>query len=123
MTEAKTVDNEVSTLVQTLLSTMEERLTIDHLIPLKDRVLVKPMEKENVHKKGNLYVVESDENKVRRQLVLACGDAVQGKVDVKVGDIVLSGRYVGHMIEWGGENYRLLPWQDILAVVDTETED
>ena len=76
--------------------------------PLSDRVLLKPLEPENVTKSG-IYLPESA-NKERSSLyeVIAVGPGkeVEGKktpIDLKSGDIVLSGQYSGDDIEFKQE--------------------
>lgn len=113
MAEATVKHDELREHIQAAVTIISDELGIAEFTPVGDRVLCKPMEKEFVQKRGLLFVVEDDDKRARFNLVVAVGDEVEG---VKPGDVVISGRYVGHPIEWRGENFRLFPLQDILGV-------
>ena len=89
------------------------------LKPLADRVLVKPDEAEQKTASG-LYAQE----KPQRGTIVAVG---AGKVndkgeripmDVKVGDVVIYGKFGGNEVKVDGEKYLLMRADDIYAVVE-----
>ena len=96
----------------------ETRLTVR---PLHDRIVVRPMEQEEVTR-GGVILPDSAKEKPNRGKVLAVGSGRttdEGKViplDVKVGDVVLYGKYSGTEIKLDGQEYMILQERDILAV-------
>ncbi|MDD2191366.1 MAG: co-chaperone GroES [Bacteroidales bacterium] len=85
--------------------------------PLADRVLVKPAEVETKTAAGIIIPDTAKEKPVRGEVV-AIG---QGKKDepmtVKVGDLVLYGKYSGTEISIEGEDYLIMRESDIYAVL------
>jgi len=90
------------------------------LKPLADRVLVKPIEREEVTK-GGIVLPDTAKEKPQEGEVLAVGDgrlSEDGKripLDVKVGDIVIYAKYGGTEIKVEGEELIILRESDILA--------
>jgi len=90
------------------------------LKPLADRVLVKPIEREEVTK-GGIVLPDTAKEKPQEGEVLAVGDgrlSEDGKripLDVKVGDIVIYARYGGTEIKIEDEELIILRESDILA--------
>lgn len=93
-----------------------------NLKPLGDRVIVKVAEAETKTQSG-LYLTTSSQEKPQRGEVLAVGEGrfdAEGKripVDVKVGDIVIYGKYGGTEVKVEDEEYLILRAEDIYAVV------
>ena len=92
------------------------------LKPLADRVLVKPDEAEQKTASG-LYIASNAQEKPQRGTIVAVG---AGKVndkgeripmDVKVGDVVIYGKFGGNEVKVDGEKYLLMRADDIYAVV------
>ena len=85
--------------------------------PLSDRVLVEPREAETKTASG-LYIPESAKEKPQQGKVVAVG---KGKKDhnmtVKVGDIVLYGKYSGSELKHEGNDYLIMREEDILAII------
>ena len=85
--------------------------------PLADRVLVEPLPAETKTASG-LYIPDSAQEKQHKGTVVAAG---KGKKDepmtVKVGDVVLYGKYSGSEINLDGINYLMMREEDILAVI------
>jgi len=85
--------------------------------PLSDRVLVQPQEAETKTASG-LYIPDSAKEKPQQGKVVAVG---KGKVDhemtVKVGDIVLYGKYSGSELKLDGKDYLIMREDDILAII------
>lgn len=93
------------------------------LRPLGDRVLVKPDKAEQKTASG-LYISSGAQEKPQRGTVVAVG---AGKIDdngerlpmdVKVGDVVIYGKYGGNEVKVEGEDYLLMRDSDIYAVVE-----
>ena len=93
------------------------------LRPLGDRVLVKPEKAEQKTASG-LYISSGAQEKPQRGEVIAVGSGKlddKGEripVDVKVGDVVIYGKYGGNEVKIDGEEYLLMRDSDIYAVVE-----
>ena len=84
------------------------------LKPLADRVLVKPDEAEQKTASG-LYIASNAQEKPQRGTIVAVG---AGKVNDKVGDVVIYGKFGGNEVKVDGEKYLLMRADDIYAVVE-----
>ena len=93
------------------------------LRPLQDRIIVKRVEEET-KTAGGLFIPETAKEKPQRGEIVAAGNGKKtedGKVlplDVKVGDIVLFGKYAGTEVKVDGNDYLMMREDDILAVVE-----
>jgi len=93
------------------------------LKPLHDRIVVETAAKEEVTA-GGIILPDSAQEKPQRGTVLAVGpgkrlDSGQlAPVDVKVGDVVLYGKYSGTEVTVGDKEYTILRAEEILAVVE-----
>lgn len=89
--------------------------------PLQDRIVIKRLEGESVTK-GGIIIPDSAKEKPIEGRVVAVGNGKvlkDGKVrpvDVKVGDVVLFGKYSGSEVKLDGEEHMLIREDDILAV-------
>lgn len=94
-----------------------------NLRPLQDRIIVKRVEEET-KTAGGLFIPETAKEKPQRGEIVAVGNGKKtedGKVlplDVKVGDVVLFGKYAGTEIKVDGDEYLMMREDDLLAVVD-----
>lgn len=90
--------------------------------PLGDRVLVKPVEREEQTRSG-IYLPDTAQEKPQEGRVVAVGpgrrndEGVRIEMDVQVDDLVLYAKYGGTEIKEEGEEYLLLAERDILAKV------
>jgi len=90
--------------------------------PLGDRILIKPLEAEE-KTKGGIVLPDTAKEKPQEGKVVAAGKGRtldSGKVEaleVKVGDIVLYGKYSGTEITKDGEEYLFVKEEDILAIM------
>ena len=90
------------------------------LQPLADRVVVKPIEREEKTKSG-IYLPDTAKEKPQEGEVLAVGPGRIGEdgkrivPDVKVGDIVIYAKYGGTDIKIDDEELVILRESDILA--------
>jgi len=90
------------------------------LQPLADRLVVKPIEREEVTK-GGIVLPDTVKEKPQEGEVMAVGPgrlSDEGKriaVDIKVGDIVIYAKYGGTEIKVEDEELVILRESDILA--------
>ncbi|WP_457616668.1 co-chaperone GroES [Lutibacter sp.] len=85
--------------------------------PLADRVLVEPLPAETTTASG-LIIPDSAKEKQQKGTVIAVGNGTKDEpMTVKVGDIVLYGKYAGTEIELDGTEYLIMRESDILAIV------
>jgi chaperonin GroES len=93
-----------------------------NLRPLHDRVIVKRLDQETKTASG-IVLPEAAAEKPDQGKVLAVGNGKileDGKVralDVKVGDMVLFGKYSGQTVKVQGEEVLVMREEDIMAIV------
>jgi chaperonin GroES len=91
--------------------------------PLGDRVVVEPIEQEEVTS-GGIVLPETAKEKPQKGNVLAIGpggrddDGKRIPMDVKEGDTVLFAKYSGTEIKLDGKKVLILRESDLLAIVD-----
>jgi len=96
--------------------------TATKIRPLGDRVVVKPIQKEEVTKSG-IVLPDTAKEKPQRGQVVAVGpgrmtdDGKRLPMEVKVGDEVLFAKYAGTELKIDDEEYLILSEKDILAVL------
>jgi len=92
------------------------------LKPLDDRVVVEPVEAEEMTA-GGIVLPDTAKEKPQRGTVLAIGpgklldSGQRGTLSVAVGDEVIYGKYAGSDIELDGREVKILRENDILAKV------
>lgn len=93
------------------------------LKPLGSRVVVEPVEQEEVTA-GGIVLPETAKEKPQKGVVLSVGPGDrddEGKrvpMDVKVGDTVLYAKYGGTEIKIDGKKLLILRESDLLAIVE-----
>ena len=94
-----------------------------NLRPLADRVVVKPLEREEKTKSG-IVLPDTAKEKPQEGLIEAVGGGRYNEqtgqrvaLDVKVGDRVIYAKYAGSEVKIDEEDYLILSEKDILAVV------
>lgn len=98
---------------------MTAHVSLSHVIPLHDRVLVMRMaEKETV--KGGIIIPDTAKEKPQEGVVMAvgAGKIEKGKrvpLSVKLGDRILFGKYTGSEIKIDDQEYLILREDEILA--------
>ena len=91
--------------------------------PLGDRVLVQPIDEQEV-KKGGIIIPDTAKEKPMESMVVAVGPGKTGDdgkkifLEVKKGDRVLVSKYGGTEIQLDGKDYRIFNGDDILAVIE-----
>ena len=92
------------------------------LRPLGDRVVVKPLSREEMTKSG-IVLPDTAKEKPQRGTVIAVGEGRRDEdgdripMDVKVGDQVLFAKYAGTEFKLDDEELLILSEKDILAVI------
>ncbi len=90
--------------------------------PLADRIVVKPAEAEQKTSSG-LIIPDNAKEKPMQGKVVAVGPGRKndkGEVvamEVKVGDVVLYGKYSGTEVTVDGENYLIVKESDVIATL------
>ncbi|WP_370391638.1 co-chaperone GroES [uncultured Winogradskyella sp.] len=85
--------------------------------PLADRVLVEPMEAETKTASG-IIIPDNAKEKPQKGTVVAVGNGKKDEpLTVKVGDVVLYGKYGGTELKLEGKDYLMMRESDILAIV------
>ena len=92
------------------------------LRPLSDRVVVKPLPREEVTKSG-IVLPDTAKEKPQEGEIIAAGPGrlEEGKrqaLDVKVGDRVLYAKYAGTEFKLDEDELLILSEKDILAVLE-----
>jgi chaperonin GroES len=92
------------------------------LRPLGDKIVVKPLERQEMTKSG-IYIPETVKEKPQEGEVLAVGlgKYIDGKLvplDVKVGDKVLFSKYGGDEIKIDDQELKIISESDILAIIE-----
>ncbi len=85
--------------------------------PLADRVLIEPKEADAMTA-GGLYIPDTAKEKPQQGTVLAAGPGKKDEpMEVKVGDMVLYGKYAGTEVTVNDKKYLIVKQSDILAVL------
>lgn len=85
--------------------------------PLADRVVIEPAvaEEKTV---GGIIIPDTAKEKPQRGKVVAVGNGKKDEpITVKVGDMVLYGKYAGTEISIEGSDYLIMKESDILAII------
>jgi chaperonin GroES len=97
--------------------------TSKKLRPLGDRVVIQPVEREEMTKSG-IVLPDTAKEKPQEGIILAAGpgrildDGKREQMDVKAGDRVLYSKYAGTEFKVEGEDLLIVSQKDILAVVE-----
>lgn len=91
--------------------------------PLEDRIVVRPIEAEQVTASGLVIPDTATKEKPQEAEVIAVGpgriddNGNRIPLDVAVGDKVIFSKYGGTELKFGGEEFLVLSARDVLAVV------
>jgi chaperonin GroES len=84
---------------------------------LADRVLIEPSESETKTASG-IIIPDSAKEKPQKGTVIAVGKGTKDEpMTVKVGDVVLYGKYAGTELNLEGKTYLMMRENDILAII------
>ena len=85
--------------------------------PLADRVLVEPAAAEEKTASG-IIIPDTAKEKPQKGTIVAVGSGTsEHKMNVKVGDSVLYGKYSGTELSIGGTDYLIMKESDIFGIV------
>ena len=85
--------------------------------PLADRVLVEPAAAEEKTASG-IIIPDNAKEKPQKGKIMAVGKGTKDNpMTVKVGDLVLYGKYSGTELKLEGKDYLIMSEKDILAIV------
>ena len=84
--------------------------------PLADRILVKPLAAEE-KTIGGIIIPDSAKEKPAKGEIIAVGTGTKDEEILKVGDIILYGKYAGTEIEHEGEKFLIMRQNDALATL------
>ena len=89
--------------------------------PLHDRVLIKVLDSEE-KTKGGIIIPDTAKEKPQEGEVVAVGPGVKNEdgklvpMDVKMGDIVLFGKWSGTEVKIDGKEYSIMKESDIMGI-------
>jgi chaperonin GroES len=85
--------------------------------PLADRVLVEPAAAEE-KTAGGIIIPDTAKEKPMKGTVIAVGEGKKDEpITVKVGDVVLYGKYAGTELSVDGKDYLIMRESDIYAII------
>ena len=93
-----------------------------HVKPLADRVVVRPLELEEM-KKGGIIIPDTAKEKPMEGEVIEIGtgritdDGKKMPIEVKKGDRILYGKYSGTEVSINGDEYLIMRESDIFAII------
>ncbi len=94
--------------------------------PLHDRVVVRRVE-EDTKTKGGIIIPDTAQEKPMQGEVIAVGPGGRdenGKlipIDVKVGEMILFGKWSGNEVKIDGVEYLIMKESDIMGVIEGKT--
>jgi len=94
--------------------------------PLHDRLIVRRLEEGEQHV-GGIIIPDAAKEKPQRGTVIAAGngkvndDGTRVPLDVKVGDVILFGKYTSPEVKLNGEEYLIMREDEVLAVIGGTT--
>ena len=88
------------------------------LKPINDRIVIKPAPAEE-KTKGGIIIPDTAKEKPQRGEVVAVGPGKEDiKMTVKVGDVVLYGKYSGQELTDEGVDYLIMREDDVLVIIN-----
>ena len=87
------------------------------LTPLADKVIVQQAEAETKTASG-IIIPDTAQEKPQKGNIVAVGNGTkENPITVKVGDLVLYGKYAGTEFKYEGEDFLIMKESDILAII------
>ena len=85
--------------------------------PLHDRVLIEVLDSSE-KTAGGIIIPDTAQEKPQKGHIVAVGKGTkENPITVKVGDVVLYGKYAGTELKYEGEDYLIMKEADILAII------
>jgi len=94
------------------------------IIPLNDRVIIKPIQKDEITKSGIILPETVDKEKPEQGEVIAVGsgklldNGQRAKMEVKIGDKVLFTKYSPNEIKIDEQEFLVINESDIMAILN-----
>ena len=94
---------------------------MNNLKPLNDNLIVRPLMQE-IQTSSGIYIPETGEKKPGQGEVVAVGPGAKNEdgklspMDVKVGDIVLFGKWSGTEVKIDNKEYSIMKESDIMGI-------
>ncbi len=92
------------------------------IVPLFDKIVIKPVEAEKVTASGLILPTNSQEKpQIAEVIAVGSGDTFDGKkvnMMVSVGDKVLYPKYAGSEFKFDGQDYVILSQSDLLGKIN-----
>ena len=94
--------------------------------PLGNRVVVEPLEGEEQMSAGGIYIPDTAKEKPQEGEVVAVGNGAKTddgkiiKMDVKIGDRVLFGKWSGTEVKIDGKEYSIMKESDIMGITKSK---
>ena len=88
--------------------------------PLADRVLVRPIPKEDTTKSGIIIPASAQEERAEGEVIAIGSGVKEGKkyeFSVKTGDQVLYGKYSGEDLKIDNVDYKVMREEEILGIL------
>ena len=87
------------------------------LTPLADKVIIQQAEAETKTASG-IIIPDTAQEKPQKGNIVAVGKGTkENPITVKVGDLVLYGKYAGTEFKFEGEDFLIMKESDILAII------
>lgn len=83
---------------------------------LAGKILVQPSEAEEKTSSGIIIPDTAKEKPQQGKVIMVGGDKKDEPMEVKVGDVVLYGKYAGQELTINGEDYLLIGQSDVLFI-------
>lgn len=96
--------------------------------PLNDKVVVKVVKEQEKTTKSGFILSALNDEKPSEAIVVAVGpgleldNGVLMKPDLNVGDKVAFAKYQGTEVQFNGEDYLILAYRDIVAVIEESND-
>lgn len=92
------------------------------MIPLYERVLIKPRKKET-KTSGGIMLPEKAVKRPNIGTVVAVGEGTaNNKMLVKPGDLVLCNRFAGVELKYKGEQHHIVMANEIICIIENESD-
>jgi len=85
-----------------------------NLKPTRNRVIIKPIEQNTL---GKIILAEESKDKPTTGTVVAVGKDDLGS-NLNINDIIMFGKYTGIPVKVKNENYIIIEYKDIIAVIE-----
>lgn len=87
------------------------------LVPLGDRVVLKPLAAEETTKSGIILPGQNKEKPQQAEVVAVGPGTEDVKMEVKKGDQVIYSKYSGNEVKIEDQDYIIVKQNDILAII------